>query len=985
MKTKKILVEVVATAMIVAPLAQPARVFNVHALDTTPVVQTTTESPVLQNATVLIPSDATVEQVTEILNKAVIKNLDNVDTSSIEWEYQCEGKSTFASKNIEWGSINGFESTTKGLFGVTTNYTHPSLAANSDGSYKVRIKGNDTVVTVTKAAKLNSAIEVNEGVEVTLPYKDAENIDYDVLKKAIFEKVVKESTPDLTWENVEIKYAYTLGKLTLWTNLDGEAGRPAITAGTHEIKISYAGNDAYYNVEATAQVSFKERAASEINVKNDQTIKLSYNDDATVNYDKVREDIFNKVVESSTPDLTVDDVTIQYYASTKTLGVPSQDWVDLEGGKIGLAEYPAMSEGEQRIRFIYAGDAEHTSETVEATIKVTDRETPTIEVNENASVKLAYNDDLTVDYAQVEKDIFNSVVKSSNPSLTFEDVEITYETKDKTNLKTKFVPVSGLNDGLLIYPAISEGEQEIRINYKGSKDYKPHTVETTINVLDRATVDVVTNEGPYNVSMKFNKDQSYDYDATAKAIYEAVIKSTNPELSFEDFKVEYNPDLTGASDLVGGVWYELNNKNAFNLNKFKAGTWKIRLSWNATKEYKGGNIVVTVNVEDNRLESAVTLKEGTSVTYNMDAQEMKKALFKSIDFSKSTLPSKDELSVDDFTYEYYGTNILPGNIAGVTKQWVPVEGVKKGTLGDVTFLNYPQMPAGEQKVRITYKGNSDYRPSTSGETTITVKKAKVKVSVHSTNIFADEELSKDFITTNPADKFDVYTVYAGATSNVSLGLYLDLPARFTDNEAVIKVLDPVVEKVFGKTFTQMMQDGVTVGELRKLFSTQELLDLLEKLHIDTGTFGQILKVINKLPGIADNVRVGFGTPNRPGLYAVSAVTDNKNYETGVGIGALLVKQHVKGVKLIWNQKFTKGKISKEEAQNFDFKATVTYNGAAVSDENVHYLYTGVQSNLKPYSSTTTAPTEPGVYTMTAVTVGGNYQAAPIIRTFTITK
>ena len=528
--------------------------------------------------------------------------------------------------------------------------------------------------------------------------------------------------------------------------------------------------------------------------------------------------------------------------------------------------------------------------------------------------------------------------------------------------------VNGVN-----YPAISEGEQEIRINYKGSKDYKPHTVETTINVVDRATVDVVTNEGPYNVSMKFNKNQSYDYDATAKAIYEAVIKSTNPELSFEDFKVEYNADPTSVLD----VWYELSNSAALNLNKFKAGTWEIRLSWNATKEYKGGNIVVTVNVEDNRLESAVTLKEGTSVTYNMDAQEMKKVLFNSIDFSKSTLPSKDELSVDDFTYEYYGTNVVAGNIDGGIKQWAPVEG------GKVTLLDYPQMPAGEQKVRITYKGNSDYRPSTSGETTITVKKAKVKVKVHSTNIFADEELSKDFITTNPADKFDVYTVYAGATSNVSLGLYLDLPARFTNNDVVIKALDPVVEKVFGKSFTQMMQDGVTVGELRKLFSTQELLDLLEKLHIDTGTFGQILKVINKLPGIADNVRVGFGTPNRPGLYAVSAVTDNKNYETGVGIGALLVKQHVKGVKLIWNQKLTK--ISKEEAQNFDFKATVTYNGAAVSDENVRYLYTGVQSNLKPYSSTTKAPTEPGVYTMTAVTVGGNYQAAPIIRTFTITK
>ena len=864
MKTKKILVEVVATAMIVAPLAQPARVFNVHALDTTPVVQTTTESPVLQNATVLIPSDATVGQVTEILNKALIKNLDNVDTSSIEWEYQCEGENGLL-KNTAWGSINGFGSNKKVVF-VPTNFTHPSLAANSDGSYQVRIKGTTKEVTVTKAAKLKSVIEVNEGVEVTLPYDEDANVNYDALKENIFNSVVKSSNPELTVNDVTIQY-YATGKIIFdglekkdWTSLEGSKVYPAISEGTQKIKISYNGNDTYYGAEKEVNITVKDRTPSDITVNEGQTIKLAYNDDATVNYDKVREDIFNKVVESSTPDLTVDDVTIQYYASTKTLGVPSQAWVALEGGK----------------------------------------------------------------------DVVN-------------------------------------------YPAISEGTQTIRIIYKGSKDYKPHTVETTINVLDRATVDVVTNEGPYNVSMKFNKDQSYDYDATAKAIYEAVIKSTNPELSFEDFKVEYNADPTSVLD----VWYELSNSAALNLNKFKAGTWEIRLSWNATKEYKGGNIVVTVNVEDNRLESAVTLKEGTSVTYNMDAQEMKKALFKSIDFSKSTLPSKDELSVDDFTYEYYGTNVVAGNIDGGIKQWAPVEG------GKVTLLDYPQMPAGEQKVRITYKGNSDYRPSTSGETTITVKKAKVKVSVHSTNIFADEELSKDFITTNPADKFDVYTVYAGATSNVSLGLYLDLPARFTDNEAVIKVLDPVVEKVFGKTFTQMMQDGVTVGELRKLFSTQELLDLLEKLHIDTGTFGQILKVINKLPGIADNVRVGFGTPNRPGLYAVTAVTDNKNYETGVGIGALLVKQHVKGVKLIWNQKLTK--ISKEEAQNFDFKATVTYNGAAVSDENVHYLYTGVQSNLKLYSSTTKAPTEPGVYTMTVVTLGGNYLAAPITRTFTITK
>lgn len=872
MKTKKILVEVVAATMIVAPLAQPARVFNVHALDTTPVVQTTTKSPELQDATVLIPSDASVEQVTTILNNAVIKNLADVDTSKIEWEYQCEGKSSFTSKNTEWGSIRGFTSTKKGVFGQETTYTHPSLAANSDGKYQVRIKGNDTAVTVTKAAKHTSAIEVNEGAEVTLPYDE----------------------------------------------------------------------------------------------------------DANVNYEALKENIFNSVVKSSTPEFTVNEVTIQYYATAKALFGTKNEWVDLKGGKVSAVDYPAISKGTQRIKISYNGNDTYYGAAKEVDIIVKDRTPADITVNKGQTIKLAYNDDLTVDYDQVEKDIFDKVVATSTPQLTADDVTIQYYASKNLAVYTshEWVNVKGEKVDGINYPAISEGEHEIRIIYKGSKDYEPHTVQTNINVVDRATVDVVTNEGPYNVSMKFNKDQSYDYDATAKAIYEAVIKSTNPELSFEDFKVEYNPNQTDIPDIAGGVWYELNNNNTLNLNKFKAGTWKIKLSWNATKEYKEGNVIVEVNVEDNRLGSAVTLKDGATITYNMDAQAMKKALFESIDFSKSTLPSKAELSVDDFTYEYYGPNVLTGNIDGGVKQWAPVEG------GTVNLLTYPQMPAGEQKVRITYKGNSDYRPSTSGETTITVKKAKVKVSVHSTNIFADEELSKDFITTNPADKFDVYTVYAGATSNVSLGLYLDLPARFTDN-GVLKLLDPVVKEVFGKTFTQMMQDGVTVGELRKLFSTQQLLELLDKLHIDTGTFGQILKVINKLPGIADNVRVGFGTPNRPGLYAVTAVTDNKNYETGVGIGALLVKQHVKGVKLVWNQKLTK--ISKEEAQNFDFKATVTCNGKAVSDENVHYLYTGVQSNLKPYSSTTTAPTEPGVYTMTVVTIGGNYKASPITRTFTITK
>ena len=49
------------------------------------------------------------------------------------------------------------------------------------------------------------------------------------------------------------------------------------------------------------------------------------------------------------------------------------------------------------------------------------------------------------------------------------------------------------------------------------------------------------------------------------------------------------------------------------------------------------------------------------------------------------------------------------------------------------------------------------------------------------------------------------------------------------------------------------------------------------------------------------------------------------------------------------------------------------------------IYTvALQAKWRPYSSTK-APTEPGRYVVTVVTIGGNYQAAPITRSFQIVK
>ncbi|MBE5054541.1 hypothetical protein INF37_00785 [Pseudoflavonifractor sp. DSM 107456] len=725
-------------------------------------------APQLQSGEAVIPEDASLEEVEQILFNTLVANKDQVEDESLEWEYYCTGKNGLLT-NDAWGSVNGFTSEKKVVF-VPTTFTHPALSANEDGNYQVRLAGTTAEVTLHKVAKLSSSITLNEGCTVGLPY----------------------------------------------------------------------------------------------------------NEDATVDFETLYQSIFNTVVESTDPVLTLSDVKIEYYATATTgsVGEQGKDWMPLEGGKGTVLGIPVT------------------------------------------------------------------------------------------------------------YPAISEGSQKIRVSYAGTDTIYGTSAEIDVTFTDREQVQFNLNPAPYEVGLVFDAEQGYDYDATAAAIYDAVVASITPA-SDGQVSVEYNVDKTSITD----SFKPLNETDLTGLIKFGTGEWEIKISVGDTKVYKGNSTIVTVNMTDSRPASIVALKPGVSFTYNMDASVMEQAIFdNAIDWENSTLPAKETLSADDFEITYYSEAILfDGGIDSGIKSWVPLEG-KSYDLGNVNLGTYPQMGAGEQSIHVSYKGDANFHPSENAEGTVTVNKAKVSVKVNSANIFAGDELPENFITTSPADQFDLYTIYAGVTSNVTTGLYLDLPERYTDNSLLIQTIDKALEAIGQKTLTQMMQEGITVGELRELLSTQELLDLLDKLNIDTGTFGQILTVINKLPGILDSVRISFGTPNRAGLYTVAVVTDNKNYETGVGMGFLLVKMRLSGTHLTWNREIPNGKLSAADAKSFDFKATLTCDGEAVEDQSsVHYLYSGMTSKWRIYSSTTTPPTEPGRYVVTVCILGGNYMAAPLTRSFQITK
>ena len=546
-------------------------------------------------------------------------------------------------------------------------------------------------------------------------------------------------------------------------------------------------------------------------------------------------------------------------------------------------------------------------------------------------------------------------------------------------------------EGLFTYvcPALADNKDgDYKVRLAGT------TQEVTLTKAEKLSSPITLKQGVTEVAMVYNKDQSINYEETAQALREALLVSADPNVSINDVTVQYK---------ALGSFKPLDYKAVLDSNKFGTGEQTIRFTWGGNADYQAYTAEVTVKMTDTRIVSEVALKTGASITYNMDSAVMEQEIFENlIDWGASKLPEKSTLTLDDFTIEYYAENEL--EIDGMTTGgkvhlYMPIEGGMGGAYeGDlVKSLTYPQMGAGEQKIRVTYKGNADYRSSKPIEGDLTVNKAKVSVKVHSTSIYADEakaKLGDGFVTTDPADKFDIYTIYGGMTSDVTTSVFVQLPERYT-NTALIKVIDWALEQAGKPTLTEMMNNGITVGQLREILSDvissgadmpQFIKDALKKANIDIDTLVKLNDALNKLPGLLDNVRVAIGTPNQAGLYVVTAVTNNKNYETGVGTGMLLVKKHYSGVKLTWNQNFTNGKISAADVKNFDFGATLSYNGNSdISQDNVHYLYSGFTSRWKPYSSTSTPPTEPGRYVVTVVTLGGNYQAAPITRAFQITK
>lgn len=484
------------------------------------------------------------------------------------------------------------------------------------------------------------------------------------------------------------------------------------------------------------------------------------------------------------------------------------------------------------------------------------------------------------------------------------------------------------------------------------------------------------DNGTCTLNMTYTASGDIDFDALRAAIVAAVLPGTD----VNDVTVTYEAKATLPPHepryvVLEGGW----DSNPI-LREFPAitvGTYNVKLTAN------GEDTIVTMTLKDARTQAKIVLKEGVSLSYTKDAAAMRtQILDKLIDWSQTTVSK--EAAAGSMVVEYYGTGSSKHDLL-THDDWYPVEG---GTVKFGIDYTAPGIGAGEnQQIRASFPTTADYLGCDAVEGTLTVNKAFVRVHVKSAAIFYDEKpTTQQYVTTKPEGDFTIFKVYSGVTSNVKGAIYLQLPESILSPEA-LKMIDPVVKLLYGKTLTDILNDGMTLGELRALLQqlekpTEDLAKLLKLFNIDISSFTELLKVINKIPGVFDSTRVAIGSPNRAGMYLVTAITSNPNYKTGVGTGTLVVKMRATGASLTWNNDRTTYTTS--ELESSPLGATLMRGDTpAHNQDGVHYRYVGTTDTHRLYISKN-APTEPGTYRQTAYILGGNDMAKSISRSITIT-
>lgn len=427
--------------------------------------------------------------------------------------------------------------------------------------------------------------------------------------------------------------------------------------------------------------------------------------------------------------------------------------------------------------------------------------------------------------------------------------------------------------------------------------------------------------------------------------------------------------------------------DGFTTDNGKSGIFKVTYTHPSLAKNSDGNYQVRLAGTDNAVTlvkvsaytTSVVLKENASITYNMDGSAEKTEIVNNvIDYERSNLPAGTDAA--DFTVE------RKGSILGVEVGWKDI--------ADNT------LDAGDgQKIQITFNGKGDYAKSGKAEGTVNVAKANVNVSVTPVSkLYAGEEINPEtFYSLDPNDDaIDVYILFVGVNTNLESCVNLKLTPK---TEKVIDGISAAQEKLNpgSETLKDQLRKGMKLGELRaKVNEVIAAADnklvqaTLELFGVDVDALRSLLDALNAIGSLTDDTIIALYTPAHAGVYQAYAVAVNKNYNTAVGSGTLIILKNWKGIKLEIGPEFSsngsKNTITVSQAKDMVNGKThavlLTKDGNALnetSQEAVHYWFTGVN---KIYVGSK-MPTEPGRYIVTASVRGGDFFALPKTFSFTI--
>lgn len=628
----------------------------------------------------------------------------------------------------------------------------------------------------------------------------------------------------------------------------------------------------------------------------------------------------------------------------------------------------------------------HTDVTAKATYKF-----PSLADNDYKSYQVRLKG-TTDEYALTKADAAQSSITASNE---VKDIVIPYTSGTEYTVSalnesifnayvTSTTPAGLTYDKLSYTGTVAEGQQTITISYAGDEEHYGTNATVTVNFVDNRIEAFSAKEKPENISAGFVKNDA-NAELTVKNIREALVNQLSDlDLSEVSVGCKSSINALGGYDSLSDTGLKAllltDTKADIKLTYAGSDTYKP-----FTAEFKG------IKFADNRAASSIAIKDGASITFNMSADNMKQQIFDNVidwDSENTKLPAKDTLSIADFKFEIGLKDIAD----------------KDG---------YPNLDAGNgQTIKISFVGNSEFKPCNDVEATIDVAKADVKVTMKSfstAHAGNESELTQEAlgVALDPNDpKLDVYMIFAGINTNLDSSVNLVLTK---DQQAVVDKISNAQKEIFDlatkffpdldidkTTLKDKLESGITIGQFKEyLNSFIAVIDkipgadeILNRFGVSIDTIKTMATIFDKLTQFSDDTVIAVGAPKHAGLYMATAVAVNKNYNTGYTSGTVMILMNVKDMKIQLNSNFSKKMTvaeAKALAEDPAGVATLLCGTKPVGNPNLHYLYTGVQSNLKPYSSTTDFPTAPGRYVVTIVTLGGDYLAPPVTKTFQITK